>query len=148
MVAVAPAARRALTAAAEVTPTPEASAWPTTDTEYPAVIIAAARKSLHELVDDLLAEVGPVFYDRTDLRLSQPVAKSEMTDFLVKANPKGYACLNDKLHGRTNKQNIGDGSNMTDVHREAFKECIGMTYAEFEAAWIQWVGDTYTAMPP
>jgi alpha-D-glucose phosphate-specific phosphoglucomutase len=50
-------------------------------------IIAAARKSLHELVDDLLAEVGPVHYDRTDLRLSRPVAKSEMTDFLVKNAP-------------------------------------------------------------
>jgi phosphomannomutase len=50
-------------------------------------IIAAARKPLHELVDTLLAEVGPVFYERTDLRLSQPVAKSEMTDFLVKNAP-------------------------------------------------------------
>jgi len=50
-------------------------------------IIAAARKPLHELVAQLLKEVGPVFYDRTDLRLSRPVAKSEMTDLLVKNAP-------------------------------------------------------------
>ena len=31
--------------------------------------------SLYELVEDLLEEVGPAFYERTDLRLSHPVAK-------------------------------------------------------------------------
>ncbi len=51
-------------------------------------IIADAGKPLSGLVDDLLAEVGPAHYQRTDLRLSRPVAKSEMTDFLVKQTPK------------------------------------------------------------
>jgi phosphomannomutase len=41
-----------------------------------------------ELVDDLLAEVGPAFYERVDLRLSRPVSKAEMTDFLVKQAPR------------------------------------------------------------
>jgi phosphomannomutase len=50
-------------------------------------VIAAAKKSLHELVDNLLAEVGPVFYERTDMRLHHPVAKSEMTEFLTKQAP-------------------------------------------------------------
>ena len=39
------------------------------------------------MVDDLLAEVGPAFYERTDLRLHHPVAKTEMTDFLIKKAP-------------------------------------------------------------
>ena len=39
------------------------------------------------LVDDLLADVGPAFYERTDLRLQHPVAKAEMTNFLVKKAP-------------------------------------------------------------
>jgi hypothetical protein len=39
-------------------------------------------------VDDLLEEVGPAYYERIDLRLSRPVAKSEMTDFLLKQAPK------------------------------------------------------------
>lgn len=50
-------------------------------------MIAASRKSLYELVKDLLAEVGPAFYERTDLRLSRPVAKAEMTDYLTKRAP-------------------------------------------------------------
>ena len=50
-------------------------------------IIAAAHKSLHDLVEELLAEVGPAFYERTDLRLNRPVAKAEMTDFLIKQAP-------------------------------------------------------------
>jgi phosphomannomutase len=50
-------------------------------------IIAVAKKPLFALVDDLLADVGPAFYERTDLRLHHPVAKIEMTDFLVKKAP-------------------------------------------------------------
>ncbi|MBN2385746.1 MAG: phosphoglucomutase/phosphomannomutase family protein [Anaerolineales bacterium] len=50
-------------------------------------IIAAAHQSLHALVDELLAEVGPAFYERSDLRLSRPVAKAEMTRHLSENAP-------------------------------------------------------------
>ncbi len=50
-------------------------------------IIAVAKKPLHALVEDLLADVGPAFYERTDLRLHHPVAKAEMTSYLVKKAP-------------------------------------------------------------
>ena len=50
-------------------------------------MIAAAKKSLHEMVNELLEDVGPAFYERSDLRLSRPVAKAEMTDFLTKQAP-------------------------------------------------------------
>jgi len=50
-------------------------------------IIAVAKKPLYTLVDELLADVGPAFYERTDLRLHHPVAKTEMTNFLVKKAP-------------------------------------------------------------
>jgi phosphomannomutase len=39
------------------------------------------------MVDELLADVGPAFYERVDLRLSRPVAKAEMTEFLTKKAP-------------------------------------------------------------
>jgi phosphomannomutase len=39
------------------------------------------------MVDDLLNDVGPAHYERTDLRLSRPIAKAEMTDFLTKQAP-------------------------------------------------------------
>jgi len=50
-------------------------------------IIAVAKKPLYALVDDLLADVGPAFYERTDLRLRHPVAKAEMTNSLVLKAP-------------------------------------------------------------
>jgi len=50
-------------------------------------MVAAAKKPLHEMVSDLLEDVGPAFYDRKDLRLSRPVAKAEMTNFLTKQAP-------------------------------------------------------------
>jgi phosphomannomutase len=51
-------------------------------------MIAEAKKSLFEMVNDLLADVGPALYERVDLRLSRPVAKAEMTEFLTQKAPK------------------------------------------------------------
>ncbi len=51
-------------------------------------MIAWYRRPLVELVEVLLQEVGPVVYQRTDLRLSRPVAKDEMTAFLTKTAPR------------------------------------------------------------
>ncbi len=50
-------------------------------------IVAAARKRLCDLVDDLLEEVGPAHYERADLRLVRPVAKAEMTEHLTSRAP-------------------------------------------------------------
>ncbi len=50
-------------------------------------IIAKSGKTLGQLVDDLLNDVGPAFYERADLRLSRPVAKKEMTEMLVNQAP-------------------------------------------------------------
>jgi len=50
-------------------------------------MIAESGMTLHRLVEDLLNDVGPAHYERTDLRLSRPVAKAEMTDFLTKQAP-------------------------------------------------------------
>jgi alpha-D-glucose phosphate-specific phosphoglucomutase len=50
-------------------------------------IIAEAGKPLHRLVQELLDDVGPAHYERADLRLSRPVAKAEMSEFLVNQAP-------------------------------------------------------------
>ena len=42
------------------------------------------------------------------------------------------------VHGRVSNGGLPDGSNMPDKHREAFKECIGMGYRQFDAAWREW----------
>ncbi|NOY99380.1 MAG: phosphoglucomutase/phosphomannomutase family protein [Chloroflexi bacterium] len=50
-------------------------------------MVAAARKPLYDLVEDLLDDVGPAHYQRSDLRLKRPVAKAEMTEYLTKQAP-------------------------------------------------------------
>jgi phosphomannomutase len=50
-------------------------------------IVAASGKTLYELVENLLDEVGPAFYQRTDLRLSHPVSKEAMSRSLVEEAP-------------------------------------------------------------
>jgi phosphomannomutase len=50
-------------------------------------MIASSGKTLNGMVNELLNDVGPAYYERTDLRLSRPVAKAEMTEFLTKQAP-------------------------------------------------------------
>ena len=50
-------------------------------------MVAESGKTLQGLVEDLLNDVGPAYYERTDLRLSRPVAKVEITDILTKQAP-------------------------------------------------------------
>lgn len=50
-------------------------------------MVACYGVSLYDLVQNLLQEVGPAFYERTDLRLKHPVSKSAMTQRLVENAP-------------------------------------------------------------
>ncbi len=51
-------------------------------------IIAESGKTLYELVEDLLDDVGPAEYERRDLRLSSPVSKSKMVERLQEDAPQ------------------------------------------------------------
>lgn len=51
-------------------------------------IVASNGGSLHDLVEELLAEVGPAHYARTDLRLKRPVEKETMTQRLAQEAPQ------------------------------------------------------------
>ena len=50
-------------------------------------IISSSGKTLYNLVENLLKEVGPAFYQRTDLRLNHPVAKEKMQQYLLDNSP-------------------------------------------------------------
>lgn len=50
-------------------------------------VMAASGVPLHELVEDLLVDVGPAQYARTDLKLTRPVTKKAMVRMLVNAAP-------------------------------------------------------------
>jgi len=51
-------------------------------------MLAYYREPLSALVEDLLAEVGPAHYARTDLRLRHPVSKAKMTQRLAEQAPQ------------------------------------------------------------
>ena len=50
-------------------------------------MVSTSGATLSELVQDLIKEYGPVHYQRTDLRLSQPIAKDQMTRQLLEETP-------------------------------------------------------------
>jgi len=50
-------------------------------------MVASYGVSLYEMIQSLQKEVGPAFYERTDLRLRHPVSKSAMTQRLVNDAP-------------------------------------------------------------
>jgi phosphomannomutase len=50
-------------------------------------MVAAAGKPLYQLVEDLLAEAGPAFYERKDMRVSHPIARAEMIEYLTRQVP-------------------------------------------------------------
>lgn len=50
-------------------------------------MVSTSGASLSELVESLIKEYGPVHYQRTDLRLSQPISKDQMTRQLLEETP-------------------------------------------------------------
>jgi hypothetical protein len=74
-----------------------------------------------------------------ELELDDHFATWSMIEYLVTTNPEGFACLVRTLCTLLNAQNIPDGSNMKDHHRDAFQKCLGLSYPEFDQAWRDWV---------
>ncbi|HLA45507.1 MAG TPA: hypothetical protein VJZ27_18810, partial [Aggregatilineales bacterium] len=54
-------------------------------------VMGAADAPLHEIIDDLQMNFGPTFYRRNDLRLKEPVPKSEMVSRLSANAPQTMA---------------------------------------------------------
>jgi len=50
-------------------------------------IVANSGRSLHDLIKELLDDVGPSFYMRKDLRLKYPVEKQQMVQYLLERTP-------------------------------------------------------------
>jgi alpha-D-glucose phosphate-specific phosphoglucomutase len=50
-------------------------------------IVASSGATLHELVEELMKDVGPAWYQRKDLRLSHPIAKDVMSQRLAEEAP-------------------------------------------------------------
>jgi phosphomannomutase len=50
-------------------------------------MVAVYQKSLNTLVEELLEEVGPAFYERKDQRLKYPIQKEDMVHYLLEHKP-------------------------------------------------------------
>ena len=50
-------------------------------------MVAVYQKSLHALVNELLDEVGPAYYQRKDQRLKYPIEKTKMVQHLIDNQP-------------------------------------------------------------
>lgn len=75
--------------------------------------------------------------DYGELTVEHHFTTWSMVAFLVAEHPDAFACINDRLHGIWSASGP-DGSNMPDHHREAVKECLGWSYAQFDDAWQAW----------
>ncbi len=83
--------------------------------------------------------------DFADLTLDRHFTCWSMVDFIQEACPGFFAKLMDGLKGITDAQGLSDGSSLEEVHRSLFKNELGMSYAQFDAAWAVWVEANYRA---
>lgn len=74
----------------------------------------------------------------SDFTLEQHYTTWSMVAFLVETKPQAFADLNKRIHGRKTADGNGDGSNIDDAFREAFKETVGLSYGGFDRAWAEW----------
>ncbi len=85
-----------------------------------------------------LAEVLGI-KEYAELTLDDHFATWSMVSYLIATNPDGFAKFNRLLHDNVDSNGLPTGVGLLDLHREAFKECFGMSYPEFDAAWTTWV---------
>jgi alpha-D-glucose phosphate-specific phosphoglucomutase len=93
-------------------------------------VMADASMPLHELIEDLLQDVGPAQYARTDLKLTRPVAKADMVRLLVKNAPPAIAGVQiEQVHTTDGvKYYLNDGSWL--LIRPSGTEPVLRVYAE------------------
>jgi glutaredoxin len=84
----------------------------------------------------------------SDLKLSHHFTTWAMIDYLVTVNPQGLAKFLGQMKRSYDEKGIPTGANLAEFHRKAFKESLGMSYAEFDDAWREWAKTAYKAGPP
>jgi phosphomannomutase len=93
-------------------------------------VMADANVPLHELIADLLDDVGPAQYARTDLNLVRPIAKIDMVNLLVSLAPEKISGVDVDDVQTTDgvKYYLGDGSWL--LIRPSGTEPVLRVYAE------------------
>jgi hypothetical protein len=83
-----------------------------------------------------------------ELKLPHHYTTWAMIDFLEKTKPDQLAKFLQHMKRCYNDKGQPSGENLIEFHRKAFKEDLGMTYAEFDDAWREWAKTAYKAGPP
>lgn len=66
-----------------------------------------------------------------------------MIDFLLKTRPTEFGQFMIALKRNFNSDGIPTSENLGELHRQKFKEILGMNYQEFDEAWKAWALDAY-----
>jgi len=74
----------------------------------------------------------------TDMTLDDHVTSWSMVRFLVDDHPGVFASLNDDIRGLTQSKLPCDPEDLLQAHRDSIARHLGLTYAEFDAAWAKW----------
>lgn len=78
-----------------------------------------------------------------ELNLDDHFATWSIFDYLIQVHPDFLKVYFDAVSGIKNAEGYDDYGALPDTQRSAFKETLGMTYGKFEAAWKEWVLETY-----
>ncbi|MEZ6004008.1 MAG: hypothetical protein R3F17_05840 [Planctomycetota bacterium] len=81
----------------------------------------------------------------SELTLERHMTAWSMIDYLQKAHPGFLATLLKRTSDLRSEQNIPDGTNLLECHRDVFKEVLGMNYLQFDRAWAEWVTANYAS---
>jgi len=81
----------------------------------------------------------------SELELEHHYTTWSMIDYLTKEHPGFVAKLLDGIKGLVDEQGVDNGSPLPEVHRQLFKDELGMSYAQFDKAWREWVAATYSS---
>ncbi|MGH7151430.1 MAG: hypothetical protein ACREIU_12070, partial [Planctomycetota bacterium] len=80
-----------------------------------------------------------------DLDVDDHVVCWSKVDFLLRTRPKEFAALLGKVKGRLDAKGYADARDLTGAQRDAFRELLGWSFAEFDREWEAWVRKTYPA---
>jgi hypothetical protein len=83
------------------------------------------------------------YKDYGELELDDHFTTWSMIDYLARERPDQLAGLLGGLKGLRNEAGLSDGSNLSNVQRDLFRDVLGMSYMEFDLAWQEWVKLNY-----
>jgi len=102
-----------------------------------------------EVVKMILKDEAPTMAQLVNLRSYGEMNKEHhlatwsMVDFLMRAHPTFLPLYLDRLKGLTNAEGRDDGTTMTDVQRDVFRELLDSTYGQLDGAWREFVAGNY-----